>query len=148
MDYNSHANVYYKFGTVRLNPKEAIDTRQIVARFEVGPAGAQISLGELREAAQGKSIRKQHFDGQTTTNRIDAQVIVGDGQDQWKKSELSEIYEIEKAKADARPVPPTKSEDLQAQVAMLQRQLNDLLTGKEAEAKGKRVGRPPKDASQ
>ncbi|HUT87720.1 MAG TPA: hypothetical protein VMX15_06520 [Candidatus Heimdallarchaeota archaeon] len=128
MAYESHGNVYYKFGMVRPDPELATEVRQIVTRFEVGPGGSQISLPELKAA---KPVRKKHFDGQTYHERIDARLDVGAGPDEFSKAELAEIYTIEAKKAADRanaaaataPVPQATVEELARQIKELQAQV-------------------------
>lgn len=143
MAHENHDNVYYKFGMVKPDPKLATEQRCITARFEVGPAGAQISLAELKAAAGGKGIQKRHFDGQTAHERIDAGIAVGSGQFAFTKNELAEIYEIEKAKADERakqvaatkPVAAETVDELKKLIEAQQKQINALAKAQESAEK-------------
>ena len=139
MAYENTDNRYYKYGAVRIDQKMALDQTVIVARFDVGPGGAQISLEELREAAlKGRSLQKRHFDGQVFTGRIDAEILVGDGPNMFTKAELKEIYEIEKAKEKERlaqvkaPADAADLDDLKAVVAKQAKQIEQMIAEKEA----------------
>ena len=101
MAYLNRNNVYYKMGTVRPDPGKAAEESAVVAKFEVGPGGAQINLEELKQLARGQSVTKRHNDGQMDSARIDVEVLIGEGPAMFTKEEATEIYKIEKAKADA-----------------------------------------------
>lgn len=147
--YDSHDNVYYKFGMVKPDPKQALEQRQIVTKFAVGPLNSMISIADLERAIAGESIVKRHYDGQTYTGRNDVELYVGTGPAQWTVDELKEIIEIEKARPVQKRV-SSENVDIEGMKAVIARQQEAIeALSKKLDGQEKRgPGRPKKDASE